>query len=199
MAKHKPVHAALRSRLAALLAVAALWGAVYVAAAWPRLRGPLTVKVLLEYGALPVPLPAGQWPRLFSTWLVHVDWLHLVGNVAAWGMIWLPWPQRDAVGWRLGLFVACGLGASLASVCVSGPAAQVSAGPSGAIVGVLIAAAVERGPVGWYRGIFILAAAALLLGGALTGGDSAAHAGGALSGLLLGLLLRGLGPQRHAP
>ena len=61
------------SRAAAMLAGAALFCAVYAAAAWPQLREPLSVPQLLAYGALPVPLPAAQWPRLFSTWFIHVD------------------------------------------------------------------------------------------------------------------------------
>lgn len=179
---------------AAMAAVATAWCAVYAAAAWPALRGPLPAPVLLKYGALPVPLSLAQGPRLVTTWLVHVDLLHLAGNLAAWFLAWLPWPdpRRDAARWRLVALCVCGIWASGASVLHSGAASRavVSAGPSGAILGVLIVAALQRGRARKRRALWLGAAAALLAGGALTGGDTAAHLGGALAGLGLGLLLR---------
>lgn len=192
-------------RAAAILAGAALWGALYVAAAWPRLGGPLGAPQLLALGALPVPLPAGQWPRLFSTWFIHVDPLHLAGNLAAWTIFWLPWPQssRGGVLPRLGMLCVCGLGASLAAILFPGTQLIVSAGPSGALLGGLVVAALQRGGLPAYRAAWLLAAAALFFGGVLTGGDTVAHLGGALMGLGLGLAQRARprppGPARHEP
>lgn len=186
-----------------MAAVALAWCLIYAVAAWPQLGGPLPARVLLQYGALPVPLAAAQGLRLVTTWLVHVDPVHLAGNLAAWFVAWLPWPEprRDAARWRFLALGVCGLAASLASVLELGPARAVdgrgivSAGPSGALLGVLIVAALQRGRAGGRRVLWLLAAAALLAGGALTGGDTAAHLGGALAGLGLGLALR----QRPAP
>lgn len=183
-------------RAVAMLAGAALFCVVYAVAAWPQLGGPLSVPQLLAYGALREPLPAAQWPRLFSTWFIHVDLLHLAGNLAAWGTVWLPWPQspRGGVWRRLWVFGICGFGASVATVLSSGPATgdqlTVSAGPSGALMGMAVVAMLQRGGVFWHQAIWLLTAAALVFGGVLTGGDTAAHLGGGLTGLGLGWALR---------
>ena len=175
-----------------LVGVALAWVAVYAAAAWPRLGGPLSAPVLMAYGALPTPLPAGQWPRLLTTWLVHVDPLHLAGNLAAWCAAWLPWPEPrwNRAASRLAVLGGCGLGASLASLLWYGQQAVISAGPSGALLGLLGFALLQRRAAPIARVSWLLAAAALLIGGALTGGDTAAHLGGAITGLGLGLLSR---------
>ena len=175
-----------------MLAGAVLFCAVYAAAAWPQLRGPLSAPRLLAYGALPVPLPVAQWPRLFSTWFIHVDLLHLAGNLAAWMTLWLPWPQspRGGMQRRLGVFFVCGLGASLATILVPDKQPIVSAGPSGALLGMAVVALLQRGSSFLPRAIWLLTAAALFFGGVLTGGDTAAHLGGGLTGLGLGALLR---------
>lgn len=182
-----------------MLAGAALYCAVYAAAAWPQLRGPLLAPQLLAYGALPVPLPAAQWPRLFSTWFIHVDLLHLAGNLAAWMVLWLPWPQspRGGVRRRLWVFCVCGLFASLATILSPDKRPAVSAGPSGALMGMVVVALLQRGGVAWHRVIWLLTAAALFFGGVLTGGDTAAHLGGGLTGLGLGFALRSH-PRRPA-
>lgn len=165
---------------------ALIWVCVYAALAWPRLAGPVPTAVLLAHGALYTPMlqPAAQWPRLFTTWLLHVDALHLCGNLLAWAVVWLPASPRP--GRRLAGFVLCGLGASLVSLWWYGRAAVVSVGPSGALLGLLVAGLWQRGRGGPARLLALLAALALLLGGVWTGGDSAAHAGGAACGLLLG-------------
>lgn len=175
-----------------MLAGAALFCVIYAAAAWPQLRGPLAAPQLLAYGALPVPLPAAQWPRLFSTWFIHVEPLHLAGNLAAWMTLWLPWPQspRGGVRRRLAVFCVCGLGASLATIFVPAKQLIVSAGPSGALLGMAVVALLQRDGVFWHRVIWLLTAAALFFGGVITGGDTAAHLGGGLTGLGLGALLR---------
>jgi rhomboid protease GluP len=179
---------AARGRWALLSGVALAWCAVYAAAAWPRLGAPLSAPALLAYGALYTPLPAAQWPRLFTTWLVHVDPLHLLGNLAAWLVSGLPFaaPRRDRAVSRLVALGTCGLGASLASVLFYGQRPVISAGPSGALLGLLVVALVQGPAARRVRAAWLLFATALLVGGALSGGDTAAHAGGALTGLGLG-------------
>ncbi len=179
-------------RGAVLVAVAAIWVGVYVTAAWPRLAGPLPVVVLLGYGALPVPLPAGQGWRLFTTWLVHVDALHLVGNLGAWGAAGLPWPgpRGRRLAHLLTAFVCCGLGASLTVLLYYGRQPTISAGPSGALLGLVVVPLVQRGQAPRSRAVWLVTSAALIIGGVVTGGDSAAHLGGALTGIALGLLWR---------
>jgi membrane associated rhomboid family serine protease len=173
-------------------AVSLLLGAIYVLSAWPRLAGPVATPVLLAYGALYTPLPAAQWPRVVTTWFVHVDPIHLIGNLAAWAAAWLPWPQRrlERPAVRLLSVVGCGLGASVASLLWYGPRAVVSVGPSGALLGLLVVALLQRGRAPRARLVWLLAATALLLGGILSGGDTAAHIGGAACGLAIGLLSR---------
>jgi membrane associated rhomboid family serine protease len=172
--------------------VAMVWAAVYVTAAWPHLGGPLPVTVLLTYGALPTPLSPEQWPRVFTTWLLHIDPLHLMGNLAAWSAAWLPGPalRHRSAFYRLAVFIGCGLGASLTVLLGYGRQPTISVGPSGALLGLLVALLLQRGVLAWVRAVWLLVGIALLVGGALTGGDTAAHLGGAVTGLGLGLLVR---------
>ena len=187
------MHKDRRGALWALwVGVALAFCAVYAAAAWPRLAGPLAAPALLAYGALYTPLPAAEWPRLLTTWFVHVDPLHLLGNLVAWLLCGLPWfPARaPRLGFRVVAVFVCGLGASLTSVLWYGKQPVISAGPSGMLLGLLVVALLQRQPAAGRRVVWLLTAATLFLGGALTGGDSAAHLGGAATGLGLGLLGR---------
>lgn len=170
---------------------AAVWAAVFAAGvsrqgAW-RLQAP----VLLALGALPSPLGGRSPLRLASTWLVHVDALHLSGSVLALSVLAVLWPAR-----RRGLLLAligCGLGGSMATLLGYGGRLVVSAGPSAALLGAaLLGAALPQRA--WRRAVLLLTGGALLLGPGL--GDHAAHAGGALTGAVLaGLVLVARGRQ----
>jgi rhomboid protease GluP len=118
--------------------------------------------------------------------------VHLGGNLLAWAAAWLPRPERRLGGAaaQLLLLGGCGLCASLASLLYYGQRLVVSSGPSGALLGVLVAALFQRGAAWAVRAAWLLAAVGLLAGGVLTGGDTAAHIGGAAAGLYIGLLFR---------
>ena len=106
-------------------------------------------------------------------------------------MAWLPWPgARRGALFRLVAFCGCGLGASLAVLLWYGQHPTLSAGPSGALLGLLLVALVQRGTAPRQRTVYVLVALSLLIGGALTGGDTAAHLGGAAAGLTLSLCER---------
>lgn len=139
----------------------------------------LSAATLGRLGALSLPLQNRlDWLRIFTMWLVHVDLIHLLGNVSA--MCWLAWcwPQkRSLIGPFLGGIVAAG-GASwlayhqAATLCCGGSGVLLALSPS-----------VFVGSVGWFRrlgtGVCVLS---LWTGMAWSSADVASHVGGFLSG-----------------
>ena len=166
------------------LGVSAVWLAVFAAGVLRERAEHLSAATLLGLGALRVPLPAGELARLASTWLVHVDSLHLLGSELALLGLAVLWPGR-ARGLGAAL-LGSGLVASTATVIGYAGRSVVSAGPSGALLGAAVAGAVLQR--GWRRLGCALLGGALLLGPGLR--DDAAHLGGAAAGLALGLGLR---------
>lgn len=143
----------------------------------------------------------GQAWRLLTTHLVHAGSTHLIWNLAAAAVVWL------AVGRALrgrawgGAALVVALGAS-AGVLLMQPHVRAMAGLSGLLHGLLAAGAtaeVRRGErIGWiYLGLLAvkvgweqLAGSTPLTQGVLGGAiATGAHAFGALTGLLAGLVL----------
>lgn len=145
----------------------------------------------------------GDWWRLVTPMVVHFGILHIGLNML---VLWrLGPPVEQVVGSRLYLaaYVLSGIGGQVASDLTMGPNV-LSGGASGAIygiIGVLIGyyvagrVAANAGRVatsGWafnpsaVKSLAIQAGLWLVVGGAVAHVDSAAHAGGAVVGLVIG-------------
>lgn len=183
--------------------VALAWAAVYAAGLWRGDAGRLRVgaEALVALGALRLPLGGvGAWPRLLTTLFVHVDALHLLGSLVVLAVVTGAGPRlgarpgptgtgADAAHFALALFTG-GAFASLGSVLFYAGTPLVSAGPSGALLALLARSALTRGATPRFRGAAALCALGLLAGGALTGGDHAAHGAGLLFGIVSGVRMR---------
>lgn len=168
------------SAAALALGGAAVWAVVFAAGAARQGAWRLQAPVLLALGALPSPLGDRSLMRLASTWLLHVDPLHLVGSVLALSVLAILWPARRR--FLLLALIGCGLGGSIATLLGYGDRPVVSAGPSAALLGAaLLGASLPQ--AAWRRVGLLLTGGALLLGPGLS--DHAAHAGGALAGAAL--------------
>lgn len=140
--------------------------------------------MLEKWGALRLPLPPAELWRLGTTWFVHVDCWHLLGSLLALWAGGLGSAQRLRAGRLLGLLIGCGLVASLAVVWRYAEQPLISAGPSGALCGLL--AFVVLLPAACWRVLLpLVALVAMLVGGYVTAGDTVAHLAGAGAGLLL--------------
>lgn len=179
------------SRHLLFLALAALSVAVH--AGGPRLFA------LLAYRRSEV--LGGQVWRLLTTYLVHAGGEHLLWNLGATGLCWLAVGRALTARVWLAVAAAVGLGSSL-GVLLLHPDVRVMAGLSALLHGLLAAGAaaeIRRGErLGWLLlGVLAakvawerLAGPAALTHAALGGQVAvAAHAYGALSGLLAGLAL----------
>jgi membrane associated rhomboid family serine protease len=170
---------------------------VYLAMALSTQTGldSFAVATLLGWGANFGPAVAhGQWWRLLSSTFLHGGLFHLLNNMAS---LWLMGSllERPMGTGRLALlYLAAGVGGSLASLAWH--PATVGVGASGAIFGLMGAALVlawRRALPESLRGVVLLLAAfsggfSLLMGFIMPGIDNAAHLGGLLTGAGLGLL-----------
>jgi membrane associated rhomboid family serine protease len=175
-----------RRPLLVLSALSLLWVLLFVARLrWAADAPPVPLATMLEkWGALQVPLPSAELWRLGTTWFVHVDYWHLLGSLLALWAGGLGSLQRLRAGRLLGLLVSCGLVASLAVVWRSAGQPLISAGPSGALCGLL--AFVVLLPAAGKRVLLpLVALVAMVVGGYVTAGDTVAHLAGAGAGLLL--------------
>ena len=151
--------------------------------------------LLLRWGANSGALTSsGQWWRLFTSTFEHIGLLHIALNM--WCLYNLGWLAEMLFGrprFTL-LYLMCGIGGSLGSICWRGD--SLSVGASGAIFGIagaLIPAMMLHGnpqlraalkkPL---SSVAMFVVYNLAFGAAVPGIDNAAHIGGLLTGLALG-------------
>ena len=160
-----------------------------------RAGGSEVREVLLRFGASrPAHVRTGEWWRFFTALFVHIGPRHLLGNLAA--LLVLGPALVAALGpWRfLAVYLLTGIAGNALSYQVT-PPDVVSAGASGAILGVLGALGGQRlrfAASARYRGWQVIAALLAYLAvavGAEPGVDTMAHLGGLAAGLVLGLLI----------
>ncbi len=160
-----------------------------------RAGGSEVREVLLRFGASrPAHVRTGEWWRFATALFVHIGPRHLLGNMAA--LLVLGPALVAALGpWRfLLVYLLAGIAGNALSYQVT-PPDVVSAGASGAILGVLGALGGQRlrfSASARYRGWQVIAALLAYLAvavGAEPGVDTMAHLGGLVAGLALGLLI----------
>jgi rhomboid protease GluP len=160
-----------------------------------RAGGSEVREVLLRFGASrPAHVRTGEWWRFFTALFVHIGPRHLLGNMAT--LLVLGPALVAALGpWRfLAVYLLAGVAGNALSYQVT-PPDVVSAGASGAILGVLGALGGQRlrfAASARYRGWQVVAALLAYLAvavGAEPGVDTMAHLGGLAAGLVLGLLI----------
>lgn len=194
LASPRPPWAAL-ALIALLSATFAIQHLVLVEPAGP-LMAP-GVKNLLALGALNPPqvLRDNHWHQVLTAPFLHADIVHLGLNCAVLLVAGLALEHRIGRAPFLALFIAGGLAGSLSGLVLNPPEA-VSVGASGSVT-ALLAAALPLSlslPAGDGRPLAVLALAVLVpsalpwgLGGQ---SDLAAHLGGAVAGLGVGLARR---------
>ena len=157
-----------------------------------------TVFDLLSWGANFDPLIAGGdiW-RLLTATFVHIGIIHIAINMyVLWDVGKLA--ERLFGNWPfLFLYIACGLGGSIASVAWN--PLITSAGASGAIFGVAggLLAFMQREKLGNFRdlmkghlnNLLVFVGYNLFFGFTASGIDNAGHIGGLLSGMIIGFFL----------
>jgi rhomboid protease GluP len=160
-----------------------------------RAGGSEVREVLLRFGASrPAHVRTGEWWRFATALFVHIGPRHLLGNMAA--LLVLGPALVTALGpWRfLFVYLAAGIAGNALSYQTM-PPDVVSAGASGAILGVLGALGGQRlrfAQSARYRGWQVVAALLAYLAvavGAEPGVDTMAHLGGLVAGLALGLVI----------
>ncbi len=160
-----------------------------------RAGGSEVREVLLRFGASrPAHVRTGEWWRFATALFVHIGPRHLLGNMAA--LLVLGPALVAALGpWRfLVVYLVTGIAGNAFSYQFM-PPDMVSAGASGAILGVLGALGGQRlrfATSARYRGWQVVAALLAYLAvavGAEPGVDTMAHLGGLVAGLCLGLLI----------
>jgi len=164
---------------------------------------------LVQWGANAGELTlSGEWWRLLTCVFVHGGLLHIAFNM--WCLWDLGQLSESLYGrWTFGaVYLISGLGASLASVTWNPHV--LSVGASGAIFGLagaLIAAfklgefSLPRAALsGTLRSLMVFVVFNLIFGAASGVTDNAAHIGGLITGLILGVLIALIAPQQdHAP
>jgi len=151
--------------------------------------------LLLRWGANSGALTSsGQWWRLLASTFEHGGLLHIALNM--WCLYNLGWLAEMLFGrprFTL-LYLMCGIGGSLGSICWRGD--SLSVGASGAIFGIagaLIPAMMLHGNPqlrmalkSQLSSVAMFVVFNLAFGAAVPGIDNAAHVGGLLTGLVLG-------------
>lgn len=166
---------------------------------WTNLLEP-TIPTLVAFGGLlrRLVLQSGEWYRLLSAPFLHVDAGHLALNGIALFMAGRTLEGLIGRAWFGTLYAVGALAGSLLSLMIN-PALIVAVGASGAIMGLFAAALVisMHFPPGAIRmglqinAAYILIPSLLPLSGALKGHevDYGAHFGGAIGGVLVGLVI----------
>jgi rhomboid protease GluP len=169
---------------------------VYLIMAW-QARSFLTFspELLLNWGANAGALTSqGQWWRLLTSTFEHGGLLHIALNMwCLYNLGWLAELLFGRVRFIL-LYLMCGIGGSLASICWNGNG--LSVGASGAIFGIagaLIPAMLLHGNQklrallkGQFISIALFVVYSIVFGARSRGTDNAAHVGGLITGLILG-------------
>jgi membrane associated rhomboid family serine protease len=138
------------------------------------------------------------WYRLVTSGFMHYGILHLGFNMY---FLYVLGPQLEApLGrWKfLGLYMASLLGGSLGVILMGG--SGISAGASGAVFGLLGAAAAglwRRGVNPFTTGIGTLLLLNVFITFAVPGISIGAHLGGAITGAICGAIM--LAPSGHVP
>jgi len=185
--------------LLALLAAVFAAELIYGIGPW---SGPLApaIRTLVALGGLnsSLVLQSGEWYRVLTAAFLHADAFHLLLNGVALYMAGYVLETLVGRAWFLALFVIGALGGSFLSLAIN-PANMVSVGASGAIMGLLAAAYVcsfrfragaERVQI--QMGLLqVLVPSLIPIAVSRTGQhiDFAAHLGGALIGLAIGLIV----------
>lgn len=200
----RPVRRAAPGRLVASMAI--IVACVLVWMATEAAGGSQNTMTLVRFGAnVPDLVKNGQWWRLVTSVFLHVGAMHLLFNMYAC-FLFGGFVERLAGRWQAWVvFIVAGICGSLASAVIGDY--NVSAGASGGIFGLLGAAIVmtltfkdlpaHTRRMYLFNFIFI-AAINFLYGRVEANIDELAHAGGMVSGALVGLMLRPIGvPGAH--
>lgn len=139
---------------------------------------------------------AGEWHRMLSATLLHAGLAHLVGNAVALALAGYALERLVGRVWMACIFAVGGFGGSLASLALA-PSATVSVGASGAIVAMLASLlfVARRMAPGRPRNRIVFMAVRATLPALIPFGPNAArvdygaHWGGAVVGVILGLLM----------
>jgi rhomboid protease GluP len=154
---------------------------------------------MVSHGAMYAPLviERGEYYRLITSTFMHFGINHIMNNMLI--LFILGDNLERALGHIKYLFfyLICGVGANVASMIInlSGYRNVVSAGASGAIFGVigglLYAVAVNRGQLEDLstRQLVVVILCSLYFGLTSTGVDNAAHIGGLIIGIIMGVVL----------
>ena len=171
-------------------------GLMFAAETW--LGGSTETQVLVFLGAnVPQLVWGGQWWRLFTCLFIHIGALHLLLNSYALYQLGTMFEVLMGSGRMLAVYFASGLGGALASLFFM--RGDLSAGASGAIfglLGALVGFLMRRRNRLHPSGKQLLSSLLLWAGINVVFGltnpmiDNAGHGGGAVTGLVLGLLLR---------
>ena len=156
--------------------------------------GAFSIHTLLVFGADYTPLvKLGQWYRPVAAMFIHLNFLHLLMNMVALLQVGIPLERLYGRPRFAGLYVFAGLTGAAASLLYYSRVPVVSAGASGAITGLIGAAAVashRAGPAGVPLRNVMLRWLLLVFGyGFMAKADNAAHFGGLVGGVLLALAM----------
>jgi membrane associated rhomboid family serine protease len=158
---------------------------------------------LISLGGLNAKLvQAGEWWRAISATVLHANFAHLLGNGISLYIGGRVLENMVGRAWFAATYVVAGLCGSLASIAGGAPVV-VSVGASGAILGIVAAAAIcglvrRRQEFGADASQLLIGGLIPTLGQAVWGGQRAAnidhfaHFGGALGGALMALLMLAL-------
>ena len=184
--------------LAVLVAVFVMEQKYAIGPRGPSLRASVATLQALGGQSGQAVLAQGEWYRLFTAPLLHVNLSHLVGNGIALFMAGYVLENLAGRAWLVALFVLGGLGGAAMSIALN-PATQTCVGASGAIMALFAAGLISSfrmlpGPTRWLvQANFIATVLTSIIPQAASAGamriDYGAHLGGALVGAVCGLVL----------
>ena len=148
----------------------------------------------------------GQWWRILTGALLHANAGHLIGNGIVLVLVGLLLERLLGWGWFLAVFWVSAVAGSLASMYSVDPQ-TLGVGASGGVMGLLSATLVcsfhsaskgQRLRMRWLAARLMIPALLPLGGDGANGGvhiDYSAHAGGALAGAVMGILMSAVWPE----